>query len=209
MEKPWIRKGALVGVAVTLAAAGLALAGAVSASAHDGQGRDDGTGTAVTETRGHEADTRREDRQGSEDGHAVGRPLLKATLAPSVPDDPTIRGVAPGSLPWVLDRGSVRLKADGRLRVEIEGLVIPIEHTVGATTFPAGTARPVTTVSASLYCAPDGSGAAATTAAVPISEEGDATIAETVSVPASCFAPTVLVHPNGLTGAYIAVTGWR
>jgi hypothetical protein len=209
MGKPWTRKGSLVAVAVALAAAGLALAGAVSASAHDGQGRDDGTGAAATETRGHEADTQQEDQQSSEDGNATGRPLLKVTLAPSIPGDPTIHGVAPGSLPWVLDRGSVRLKGDGRLRVEIQGLVIPIEHTVGTTTFPAGTARPVTTVSASLYCAPDGTGAAATTAAVPISESGDATIAETISVPAACFAPVVLVHPNGLTAAYIAVTGWR
>ena len=67
----------------------------------------------------------------------------------------------------------------------------------------------MTTVSASLYCAPDASGAAATTNAVPISEDGDASIQETLTLPATCLAPTVLIHPNGGLTAYIALPGWR
>jgi len=67
----------------------------------------------------------------------------------------------------------------------------------------------VTTVSASLYCAPDSSAAVATTTTVPISVSGNATIADTIAVPATCLAPIVLVHPNGGATAYIAATGWR
>jgi hypothetical protein len=63
-------------------------------------------------------------------------------------------------------------------------------------------------VSASLYCAPDLAGAAATTQAVPISATGNATIADMITLPATCLAPIVLVHPNGGAGAYIAATGW-
>lgn len=175
MKHTWRRRRVTVGVAV-LSAAALALAAAVSASARDGH------------------------------RHGPARPDLKSSLAPTVPTtDPTIHGVVPGAVPWQLDRGSVRLGPDGRLRVEVKGLVIPVAHG----TFPAGTARPVTTVSASLYCAPDSTAAAATTAAVPISEDGNATIDERIAVPATCFAPAVLVHPNGGAGAYIAATGWR
>jgi hypothetical protein len=122
-----------------------------------------------------------------------------------MPTDPAIHGVTAGGAPWVLDRGSVRLNADGRIRIAIEGLVIPVAHG----SLPAGTARPVTVVSASLYCAPDASAAVATTRSVPISEEGDARIDDTISLPATCLAPIVLVHPNENNAAYIASTGWR
>jgi hypothetical protein len=172
---------------LTLAAAALALAlvGAVGASAHDGHGGDDGSGNG-------------NDNDGA-------KALFTSALAPSHPDDPAIHGVAPGAVPWVLDRGKVRIGTDGSIRVKLQGLVIPIAHG----TFPAGTARPVTVVSASLYCAPDSAAAAATTKSVPISEDGDATIADRVSLPSTCLAPIVLVHPNDSAGAYIAATGWR
>ncbi len=142
----------------TMLAAGaliLALAGAVGASARDGHGRDDGS--RAVEARGHDQENegaRQEDRgkdDAGDDGIAAGKPVFVSSLAPSVPSDPAIHGVAAGGAPWVLDEGSVRLRADGRIHVEVEGLVIPVAHG----TFPAGTARPVTTVSASLYCAPD------------------------------------------------------
>jgi hypothetical protein len=131
-------------------------------------------------------------------------PLLRAALAPSkpAPTDPMIHGVNPGGVPWVLKRGDVRLKRDGTFRLRLQGLVIPIAPF-------NNTAGPVTTVSASLYCAPDSETAAATTDPVPISQSGDARINTSVSVPSTCLAPVVLVHPNGSLAAYIAVTGFR
>ena len=131
-------------------------------------------------------------------GKGHGKALLASTLAPSVPTDVAIHGIVPGGVPWVLDRGGVRLKSDGELDVRIRGLVIP----------SLGTAGPVTTVSASLLCGAD-TAPAATTGAVPLSSSGDARIDGTITVPATCLAPSVVVHPNGNVKAYIAVTGWK
>jgi hypothetical protein len=105
----------------------------------------------------------------------------------------------------VIERGRVRLAADGSIEVQLRGLVIPIAHG----TFPANTALPVTTVSASLFCAPDSTGPAATTESAPISADGNARITGKLTLPATCLAPTVLVHPNGGVGAYIALPGRR
>jgi hypothetical protein len=130
--------------------------------------------------------------------------VLDASLAPSQPTDPTFHGVAPGGLPWVLKRGEVKLKAKGKLDLRVRGLVIPVA--------PAnGTTGPVTTISASLYCGADSDTTAAdTTPAVPISSNGNARIRDkSFTVPATCLAPVVLVHPNGDPAHYIAVEGWR
>lgn len=204
MRRSRRRKQAAVAVGVALTAAGLALAAAVSASARDGHGSDGGAPVSTT-TRGHGSDDgapQTTTTRGADDhpggGHA-GRPVFASSLAPSLTTDPSIHGVAPGGFPWQLLRGTVRISADGRLRVDVRGLVIPA----------TGTPGPVATVSASLYCAPDGSAAAATTSTVAISDGGNATIDQAVSLPATCLAPVVLVNPNGNAAAYIAATGWR
>jgi hypothetical protein len=163
-------------------AAVLALGVAVAASADDGG--DNG------------------DHHGDKHGNAA--KVLSARLAPSLPADPAVHGVPAGGVPWVIDRGTVSLGADGHLKVAIRGLVIPVAH--GG--LPAGTARPVTTVRASLFCAPDTAGAVATTGSVPISEDGDARIDDRIALPSTCLSPTVLVQPNALN-AYIALPGWR
>jgi hypothetical protein len=140
---------------------------------------------------------------GHGNGNGNGNTLLRSTLAPSVPGDPTFHGVNPGGAPWVLQRGEVRLKRNGQFRLRLRGLVIPN---------PPGdnTPGPVTTVNASLYCGADSdTTAAATTDTVPISRQGDANINTTISVPATCLAPLILVHPNGIAGAYISLEGWR
>ena len=140
---------------------------------------------------------------GHGNGNGNGNTLLRSTLAPSVPGDPTFHGVNPGGAPWVLQRGEVRLKRNGQFRLRLQGLVIPN---------PPGdnTPGPVTTVNASLYCGADSdTTAAATTDTVPISRQGDANINTTISVPATCLAPLILVHPNGIAGAYISLEGWR
>jgi len=157
-----------------------ALAGS-AASAVTASGHNTGTGS------------RREHR-----GEHRGKALLKTTLAPSVPTDPAIDGVNPGGVPWVLARGEARLRADGDLRVKVRGLLIPSGQF-------AGTTGPVTTVTASLYC---GGTVVGTTPSAPLSSHGDADLEGMVTVPAKCLAPTVLVHPNGGAGAYIAASGF-
>jgi hypothetical protein len=136
--------------------------------------------------------------------HRHGGELLSATLAPSVPEDPTFHGVAPGGAPWVLKEGSVSLSTH-RLDLRVKGLVIPVAP-------GNGTPGPVTTISASLFCGADmtETTAAATTGQVPISRRGDARIRDnSFDVPATCLAPVILVNPNGLANLYIAVDGWK
>ncbi len=144
---------------------------------------------------------------GQGNGHGNGNTLLRSTLAPSQPDDPPFHGNGPGKVPWVLQSGEVRLKRNGQFRLRLRGLVIPS---------PDGnnTPGPVNTVNASLYCGQDTPGPppntpAATTDQVPISRQGDADIDTTISVPATCLTPVILVHPNGADGTYIALEGWR
>lgn len=143
---------------------------------------------------------------GQGNGHGNGNTLLRSTLAPSVPGDPPFHGVGPGSVQWVLQRGEVRLKRNGEFRLRLRGLVIPS---------PPGdnTPGPVNTVNASLYCGedtgPPPNTPAATTDQVPISRQGDADIDTTITVPAMCLTPVILVHPNGSPGAYISLEGWR
>src|SRR5438105_4377109 len=122
------------------------------------------SGSAVTgvSALGHDRGgngTHRGDRRGK---------VLDATLAPSIPSDPSLHGVAAGAAPWLLNKGEVRLRRDGRVRVRIRGLVIPSPP-------GDGTPGPVTTVSASLYCGND-TLAVGTTPQVPISRNGDARI---------------------------------
>ena len=101
--------------------------------------------------------------KGDRHGRHLGNAVLESSLAPSQPTDPTFHGVAPGGLPWVLDRGKVRLKKKGQLDLRVRGLVIPVAP-------GNGTPGPVTTVSASLYCGADSDTTAAdTTPAVPLS----------------------------------------
>jgi hypothetical protein len=128
------------------------------------------------------------------------RSVLDTSLAPSVPADPRLFGVAAGGLPWVLQFGRADLRRDGRLDVVIRGLVIPIAPVTG-------TPGLVTGVSAGLYC-DDSSTAAATSATVPLSRDGDARIRATLPLPSKCLAPALLIHPNGASSLYIAASGF-
>jgi hypothetical protein len=169
-------------VAVSVMAAAVAIYAGVAAG-HNGGGNGHG------------------DRHG---GKHRGNAVLKVSLAPSQIDDPTFHGVAPGGAPWVLKRGSVELKAKGRLELRVRGLVIPPPT-------GNGTAGPVTTINASLYCGDNADTTAADTSdTVPLSQNGNARIRDkSFIVPSTCLAPVILVHPNGDLTHYIAVDGWR
>ncbi|MGN6167016.1 MAG: hypothetical protein ACTHQQ_02435, partial [Solirubrobacteraceae bacterium] len=67
-------------------------------------------------------------------GKRTGGPVIHESLAPSRVADPMIHGVSPGSLPWALKQGSVRLKRDGKLDLRVKGLVIPSMGTPGPVT---------------------------------------------------------------------------
>jgi len=137
-------------------------------------------------------------RRGDDD-HGVRGKLFATRLVGSILADPPIHGVTRGGVPWDLERGRATLDRNGRFKLRVSGLVI------------AGTDNPggVTSLSASLFCAPDSNTAPAFTAGpAPLSSDGDARLREHVAVPSRCLAPVVLVHPNGLATRYIAVSGF-
>lgn len=127
-------------------------------------------------------------------GDGGGGDLIREDLVPSLTTDPAINGVQPGGLPWVLDRGEVRVRDDGRMDVRIEGLQIPRD---------GGEDNPVGSITAVLYC---GGMRVADSGAQPMSvPEGDARFRVTVAAPDHCDMASVLISPTPLVGSrYIA-----
>jgi hypothetical protein len=123
--------------------------------------------------------------------------LIRADLFGSQIGFPAINGVLPGGAPWVIDRGEVRVRDDGRMDVRIEGLQIPAAD---------GTeSNPIASIDAVLYCAgedPIDSGPQ------PLSVPGgDARFHVDLDVPSTCDGATVLISPSAAVGVrYIAFT---
>jgi hypothetical protein len=166
-----LTRSRLIALSAAVLSASLSLAVVALASGGDGSSGDEGAGT-----------------------------VLRASLVGSLPTDPALHGVTPGGAPWVLDRGSVKLKSDGRLRLRVEGLVIPPPQ-------GTGTAGGVTTITASLFCGA-ATTPAATTTPVALTQAGDARIDQKLTLSGACLAPVVLVHPNGAAARYIAASGF-
>jgi hypothetical protein len=79
-----------------------------------------------------------------------------------------------------------------------------------------GTVGPVKEVAASLVCGGSGGTVAASTGGFPLAADGKATIFASVTLPAQCQAPAVLVRifdptaaANAQLGAFIALTGFN
>ena len=125
---------------------------------------------------------------------------MAAVVRPFTGAQNPIRGVNGGGVPWQIARGEGELRADGRLKVEVRGLVIV---STGV--------NPVATFRATVSCMSVGESGQAvtvnrTTDPFPATAQGDANIEATVDLPTPCFAPIVFVV-NGGTGAWFAVTG--
>jgi hypothetical protein len=123
-------------------------------------------------------------------------PDLTISLAPSVPSDPVLHGVTPGSAPWVVKDSVVQLN-EGLLAVTIRGLIIP----------ELGTPGPVTSVDAALFCGNE-TEPALMTKTFPLSKKGNGLIIEHVKLPSTCLAPAVLINPLGIGSIYIATGGF-
>ena len=129
--------------------------------------------------------------QHGHDGHHHGHDLIRARLTPSLPTDDPIVGVRPGGLPWIIDRGEVRLRQSGRLDVRIDGLQVPRAD---------GTAdNPVALVDAVVYCRGQ---QVADSGPMPLSiPAGDARFRVQLHLPRSCAHVTVLISPSTAVGA--------
>ncbi|MEO8273347.1 MAG: hypothetical protein ABI620_04710 [Chloroflexota bacterium] len=123
---------------------------------------------------------------------AGGRKVLDSTMAGLPVANAVLYGLTGGGLPWSIDEGRVQLFADGRLHVEVEGLVLT-----------ATGANPIGTGKAILTCA---GAPVAETGTVPFSPTGDATIDAVISLPALCQGPAVFF--TNATGRWFAVTGF-
>jgi hypothetical protein len=125
-------------------------------------------------------------------------------IAPVVGSNPgaTIAGVASGGAPWVVRRGIAVLTDEGRLSVDVRGLVLPSVN---------NTAGPITGVAASVICA---NTVIATSNTANLTSAGDAEIHAKLSVPQPCVGAVVLVRAAAVNGvalpapiAFIAATG--
>ncbi len=144
--------------------------------------------------------------EGGDDEGAGGQAVLDfRSLTPNVLTGTAgaIRGVPAGGLPWLLQRARARLTAGDRLRVEVRGLVLAAG--------PAAGTNPVPQFRATLSClVENGAGTGYDTVnvssdPVPASTAGDATIDQTIAVPARCLAPAIFVTSPG--GAWFAISG--
>jgi len=117
-----------------------------------------------------------------------------------------IRDVNGGGLPWQIDMAHGLLGSDGRLLVQVQGLVLldaaPVPPNLQGT-------NPIPAFRAIVSCLTIADGAAVTTNVAtdpfPATTTGDSKIQATVSLPSPCFAPIVFVGPSATT--WFAVTG--
>lgn len=128
------------------------------------------------------------------------RKVLDATMAgiPSSLAGQVFMGATGGGLPWRLSSGMAKLWSDGRLKVEVEGLVLAAGANEGRNPIPTG--RALVSCEGVVVAMSD---------PVPYSPEGDAEVESVVALPGSCLAPVVFFAGN--TGAgprWFAVTGF-
>jgi hypothetical protein len=148
---------------------------------------------------------------GGNDNNNKANGSFESSIVGSVPAT-TIGGVMSGGAPWTVARGDASISGNGKLEVEVRGLLL----TTGAPPNLVGTVGPVQMVAASLVCGGSGGVVAASTDGVPLSTTGNAEIETNISVPATCMAPVVLVRvfvntaaPGSQLGPFIAVTGFN
>ena len=144
---------------------------------------------------------------GGHDGRKVlDAKVLGSVSEPYVGTAYPIRGVPGGGLPWEIGDANATLRADGRLHVGVEGLVLARRAPVAPA---AQGTNPIPQFKAIVSCLTTESGAATTanvsTGLVPASSSGDAEIDASVELPSPCFAPIVFVTSPG--GAWFAVSG--
>jgi hypothetical protein len=126
---------------------------------------------------------------------------MAPVVAPFTGATNPIRGVNGGGVPWQIADSKGDLRADGRLELKVDGLVI-----VSTGVNPLGAFRGV------VNCLTPGApttGVNVVTDPAPATPTGDATIEADLTLPSPCIAPIVFVT-NGTgaaPGAWFATTG--
>ena len=115
-----------------------------------------------------------------------------------------IRGIPGGGLPWMLTSASGKLKSDGSLNLDVEGLVLAAGANAGSNPIPnfrvivscLTSVGGMDNVTSDLFPATTGPA---------VDGGGDASIKTTLSLPQPCLAPIVFVTSPG--GSWFAITG--
>ena len=109
-----------------------------------------------------------------------------------------IRGINGGGLPWAIDQARGELDVNGKLEVQVRGLVLAAGANAGI--------NPLATFRAVVSClADDRSTQNLSTLPFAATSSGDADIEAFVTLPRPCIAPIVFVTSAG--GAWLATTG--
>ncbi len=142
----------------------------------------------------------------SQDDSVVKFEVMVGVTEPYTGTANPIRGVGGGGLPWEIDEAHGKLGANGRLKIDVEGLVLARRAPVPANL--QGT-NPIPNFKAIVSCMTVTGGAATTTnvetGLVPASADGDARFNTFVALPNPCIAPIIFV--TSPTGAWFAATG--
>jgi hypothetical protein len=130
--------------------------------------------------------------------------LQKKPLMACPSDKTVIGGVNACGKIWKIGSGEVALSADGKLTVDIRGLVLN-DPSVGKFD---GSPDGVDAVAVAVVCGGKSGTVAAQTEPASLSQNGDVRIDATVSVPKSCADPIVLIRERyeGKIGGWLAAT---
>ena len=126
---------------------------------------------------------------------------MAPVVAPFTGATNAIRGINGGGVPWSIESGTGFLRADGRLHIEVKGLIIPARGDNPISAF-RGVVNCLTPASPT-------NGVNLVTDPLPATTTGDSTIDAMVDLPETCVAPIVFVT-NGTgspPGAWFASTG--
>jgi len=129
-------------------------------------------------------------------------PVIKASLR-ACPTGTAIGDVGSCGKIWKIGSGEAMLHSDGKLSIQVKGLVLNDASTGDSN----GTADGVTHVVGAVLCA---GAVAAQTEWSPLSKDGTARINAKVSLPTACIAPTLVVREvwDGKVGGWLAAAGY-
>lgn len=129
-------------------------------------------------------------------------PVIKAGLR-ACPTGTAIGDVGSCGKIWKIGSGEAMLQSDGKLMVQVKGLVLNDASTGEFN----GTADGVTHVVGTVLC---NGKIAAQTEWAPLSKDGKASINAKLQLPASCIAPTLVVREvwEGKVGGWLAAAGY-
>jgi hypothetical protein len=110
-------------------------------------------------------------------------------------NDTHTRGIQGAGRPWDIDSGKVELLSDGKLEVDVSGLVLSDEKN-----------NPLTEFQAVVSClGEDGTGQLVSSSPFAADGAGNASMEETLEIPSPCIAPMFFITNS--QGQWIATTG--